>query len=380
MLKNRKNVIRLALFVLAAGLAVFSFTWGVVQLGHRDPGWQTIEINLQQGHVLYRSGVTFRYWAEGSAAEIRALTEDVRNAYTDSLLRNFQLLDAENTYDGAHNLASLNFHPGETLPVSDALGDMLRDALEKTEKKEGYSLFAGPLFREWQSLVYLKEPRDFDPLNSPDERNKLERIAEALNRPETAALRLEKQAEGYTACLSLSPEWRALAEELEITAPVMDFNLLHDALLADRVAEDLAALGYTQGMLLTESGYSRITAPGRTCTVSLQNRASGADAVAVPSPAASAFFAADLPFTDGYGCYEIDGRLRHLWFDARTGGFADRVLRAALAAPGASAEEAAWQLVRLACAADPAALIFPEGWQVSWIPQSDPSAVISVSR
>ena len=377
MLKNRKNIIRLILFLLAAALAVFSFTWGVVQMGHKDPGWQTIDINLQQGHILYRSGVTCRYWAAGSSAEIRALTENVRNAYTDSLLRNFQLLDADNTWDGVVNLASLNQHPGETLLLSDALGDMLLRALEKTEKKEGYSLLAGPLYREWQNLVYLKDPLEFDPLNSPEEQEKLRRITELLNRPDTARLSLEKRPEGYAACLTLSPEWLALQEELELTAPVLDLGLLHDALLIDRVAEDLAALGYTAGMLMTESGYARILRPGLSWVVSLQNRSSDPDVVTVSSPAASAFFAADLPFSDGYGSYSADGHWRHLWCDARTGGFADQVLRAALAVTGGTAEETAWQLIRLVCAPDPASLAFPGDLSVSWIPQSSPAAVIT---
>ena len=39
MLRNPKTVIRLVLFLFAAALAVFSFTYGVQQFGHREPGW-----------------------------------------------------------------------------------------------------------------------------------------------------------------------------------------------------------------------------------------------------------------------------------------------------------------------------------------------------
>ena len=72
MLRKPKKVIRLVLFLFAAALAVFSFTYGVKMIGHKDPGWQTIEADVQKGHVTYTVGLTLQYWAEGSGAEIRS--------------------------------------------------------------------------------------------------------------------------------------------------------------------------------------------------------------------------------------------------------------------------------------------------------------------
>ena len=239
MLRKPKKVIRLVLFLFAAALAVFSFTYGVKMIGHKDPGWQTIEADVQKGHVTYTAGLTLQYWAEGSGAEIRDLTERVKKVYSDSLYRNVELLDARNTYEDSVNLASLNEQEGRKVTVSKTLARVLAKALEKTEENAGYSVFAGALNGEWQTLLYLENPQDFDPAVNGDQADRIARLTELINTPETFSLEISEKGEEAEICLRVSPAYQKAIEEMEISAPVLDLGVLRDAVLIDLVAEDL---------------------------------------------------------------------------------------------------------------------------------------------
>ena len=76
-------------------------------------------------------------------------------------------------------------------------------------------------------------------------------------------------------------------------------------------------------------------------------------------------FAAGELRSDGYGAYTVNGLKRHYWFDARTGGFRDRVDQAVMAGP-ARAVDLAWEMIRLNCAEDPGTVDFPDDIQCVW--------------
>ena len=340
-----KKAPRIFLFLFFALLAVGSFTWGVVQLGHKESGYQTIETSDAHGDVLFRSGLTLRYWAEGSSAEIRDLTERVSRAYSDSLYENFRLLDPDQTYEGVTNLASLNSAPAQSLPIPDRLAVVLSDALEKTAADIGYSALSGPLFREWRSLLYLEDPEPFDPLNNPEEAERIHALTAALRAPDAASLSLSESDGQTTACLQVSPELSSLMDSLELTAPVLDLALLHDAYLMDLVAEDLLAAGYDQGVLYSRSGLTRCLRPGETLSV-VPDDTQPEKVFSAPAPASAVRFSASEKWDQGYGAYAVGETLRHAWIDVRTGEPAASVAQTALIAPGGSALTVAWQLLQ----------------------------------
>ena len=82
MLRDRKNRIRLVLFILAVLIAVGSFTTWAIKLGHRESGYQTIVYENTHADVLYRTGISMIYWAEGNAADIRTLSNTVQRIYS----------------------------------------------------------------------------------------------------------------------------------------------------------------------------------------------------------------------------------------------------------------------------------------------------------
>ena len=376
MLRKPKKVIRLVLFLFAAALAVFSFTYGVKMIGHKDPGWQTIEADVQKGPVTYTAGLTLQYWAEGSGAEIRDLTERVKKVYSDSLYRNVELLDARNTYEDSVNLASLNEQEGRKVTVSKTLARVLAKALEKTEENAGYSVFAGALNGEWQTLLYLENPQDFDPAVNGDQADRIARLTELINTPETFSLEISEKGEEAEICLRVSPAYQKAIEEMEISAPVLDLGVLRDAVLIDLVAEDLRGAGFTEGVLFSKSGLSMLLGQGRTLTVFPEEDERPETSLTVSGPAVTARFSASLPDSEGYGAYETSGLKRHAFLDARIGDFRNRIEDAVIAGSGITAEETVWQLVLLNCAEDPESVSWPDNIKGRWILQKDPARTV----
>lgn len=372
MLRKPKKVIRLVFFLFAVALAVFSFTYGVKMIGHKEPGWQTIEADIQKGHVTYTGGLTLRYWAEGSSAGIRDLTERVKNVYSDSLYRNVELLDARNIYEDSVNLAYVNEQEGRTVTVSKRLAQVLAKALAKTEENAGYSVFAGALNGEWQTLLYLEDPQDFDPAVNADQADRISRLTALINTSGTFALEITEKGEEAEICLRVSPAYQKAAEEMEMTAPVLDLGVLRDAVLMDLVAEDLREAGFTEGVLFSKSGLSMLLGPGRTLTVFPEEDERPETSLTVSGPAVTVRFSASMPDSEGYGAYETAGLKRHAYYDVRTGDFRNLIEDAVIAGSGITAEEAVWQLVLLNCAEDPESVSWPDNMNGRWILQKDP--------
>ncbi len=368
MFKEKKNIVRLVLFLLAAGIAVYAFASGVSRMGHRESGYQTITYDETHGDVLYKSGITLLYWAEGDSAAIRELTAAVSKVYSDSLYRNYALLDARETYDGFTNLASVNAQPGEKLTLTGVLAEVVKDALEKTERNEGYSVLAGVLYDEWQMLLYLEDPSEYDPSVNAEQAERLKALS-AWTAPDSGlTLEAEPAADGsITICLREPEGYRQLLSDLETEAPILDLNLMHDAYLMDLVAADLRTAGYTEGVLFSQSGISLMLRETETLQVFLRQE-DKEPALEAKGPAASVRFAAGDRFSDGYGAYTLGTLKRHFWFDARTGDFRNKVDKAVLTGPP-NAAALAWELIRLNCSENPGQVKQPEGIRCVWTKQ-----------
>lgn len=256
--------LRIVLFVLALLVAIGAITYGVSELGKKAPGYYRIEATADEELLLLDGRVNFQYVFKGSKSEINAEMRQLQALYSASLRQNSRLLDAENTYAGVINPAELNANLGREMTVSAELYEVLTDAWARTQAGEGYSLFAGPLCAEWNSLLILADPEPFDPAADPAEAERLARLAALTG--DLANFRFEiVDAEKHTIRIDASGELLACLRELELDCPILDLNLLHDAYLLRLIARDLEAQGYTNGYLTAASGV----------TVSLSGHAGG---------------------------------------------------------------------------------------------------------
>ena len=247
--------LRIAVFALAFIIAVTAFGFAVAGLGHKDAGYYSINADPNDEAPLYAAGLSLRCWFEGGSEEIKASLNGVQASYNAALLESYKLLDARHEYLAMNNVASLNAKIGEPLSLDPRLYDILLDAYAKTQEGMGYNLFAGPLYAEWTTLLYLENPADFDPLRDPEEAERLEKLASLAGDLSLYSLTVV-DAENHTLRFDVDARVLRELEALELTAPILDLNLLHDAYKLELTAAALEEDGFHSGYLSSDSGLS----------------------------------------------------------------------------------------------------------------------------
>lgn len=247
--------LRIAVFALAFIIAVTAFGFAVAGLGHKDADYYSITADPNDEAPLYSANISLRCWFDGESEEIKTAINRAQAAFNASLLESYKLLDAENEYLTVSNVASLNEKIGEDLTLDPRLYEILLDAYAKTQEQRGYNMFAGPLYAEWTTLLYLENPVDFDPLNDPEEAERLERLSTLAGDLSLYRLTIV-DAESHTLRFDVDVRVLKELEELEIDAPILDLNLLHDAYELALTAEGLEEADCRSGYLSSESGLS----------------------------------------------------------------------------------------------------------------------------
>ncbi len=346
--------LRIALFALAFILAVTAFAFAVTGLGHKDAGYYTIAAEPNDASPLYASGVSLRYYCDGESESIKAILREVEQVYGSALLESYRTLNAVALSPTQDNLAALNQNIGKPVSVSPALCAVLLDALEKTEEDRGFNLFAGPLYAEWTALLYLEHPDEFDPLNDPDEAERLERLAALAADHSLYSLRVLDE-ESCTLQLDVDERVLQTLEELELDAPILDLNLLHDAYELRMVAQKLSDAGFASGYLSADSGLS-IALPAlregeyRLYALTAEGAVPAAAAIARGGTAASQFHA--FAFEEGdeafYTVADAQGQLhlRHPYLLA-DGQYREKLLSSLVLDLGGDAVAACYENIRL---------------------------------
>ena len=352
-MKQKKPWPRIIAFLIAVGIAIASFTIGIMQYAHRETGYYEVGYSNAANAEVYDSGVHLLYYAEGGSSFIRQHLNEVQRVFSDDLLQYYRLLSAEKTYEGLNNIAALNAAPEQALKVDAVLYAVLKDAYARHEMQEGYHLFSGVLHTEWQSMRYLEEPEQTDPLLNDDEAEFLKVLTSQLARKEQFSLEFDDN--NSTVTLHISEEYRNWTEQNEIEAPVLDLNLLHDAYLLQLVAMQMTAQGYTDGYLYTESGISISLGKQGNMEYSLYAVGeSGVETIAVTAlqqPAAFCSFTVVSPTEERYGYYkiELEGKLyyRHPYVNVKNGSFSNVLMTAALGGTSEQAVDLAYVMLVL---------------------------------
>ncbi len=311
--------LRIIGFALALLVAVSAISYGVVNIGRKEAGYQKVDALPDGDAVLYAKDIRFYVYLDGDSDRIKSKLNTIRSAYSAALLRCCKLLDAETEYEGVSNVATLNAHIGEDVAVSEELWRVLLDAQEKTREQKGYNVFDGAFYRAWQDIRILENPEDFDPLRSEEERERLAKLCEAgqdLSRFELVPVDAEK----HILRLEVSEDYRNLLRELEQEGPILDLGLLHDAYELRLLSEAMEREGCRDGYLSAASGVTVTLSGNRAGELSLYGLKDGA-----PAPAAERAANSDLAVSAAHafaldelqaGYYALDGQLRHPWLPA----------------------------------------------------------------
>ena len=373
--------LRIALFVLALAVAVSSISYGVTRIGRQNIGYSAVDPDTDEEAPRYAVGVVLTYYFEGSPNSMREEKNLLRTAYGSALRSAYKQLDAVNCYEGVTNLASLNRNRGQTLEVSAELYAVLRDAYEKTLERRSYSVFAGALYAEWNSILPLEEPEDFDPLRNEDEARRLEQIAAA--NAELSAFSLEfLDDERHLLRFSVSNAYQTMLQELEIDAPVLDLNLLREAYELELVARALEAEGYTRGYLSTDSGLTLALSGQDSGRFALYGEIEGkpvcaAEIAVTPGSACSMFHS--FAFAEDEACfYVLDGHKRHPYVPA-DGRYRELLASSCVCNAEGALVEACYRNILLQSCADAAQLertAAEGGMLAAWTLQGDGEKIV----
>ncbi len=253
---EKKNVLRLIGFLIAFAIAVTFITIGVVQIGKKDPGLYEVESDADGDLPLYDSGIHFQHYFDGSSNEIKAQINAAKAAYTEALKLSYRWFDAKNVYPEAPNLAKINQNPGTAVKLQEPFFRILRDALQRTERGEGYSIFVSPLLTVGQTILYANDPATMDPSGNADNAELIAALDQVIREnPGTLVL----NEDDLTATLTISEAYAALIEEYELQGSgVLNLGALADAYRVSYLAGVLEEKGFTNGFLTTDSGMTVI--------------------------------------------------------------------------------------------------------------------------
>ena len=239
---GRRGVLALLLLALGVGL----LTYAIVGLTSVETGWQTIEVNTSAGPTC---GDDFSLlYQVGSRTESREVT----SLYSDACKKAYQMFHSDQEFDGAVNIRTINSRPNEVLEVDAGLYEALA-AIAASGRRE---LYLGPVYERYDDLFYCQDDgqlADFDPRLSEAVAEEYAGVLAFANDPQ--AIRLEL-LDGNRVRLCVSDGYLAWAER-EGVGKFIDFSWMRNAFIADYIAGELAAGGYTAGVLNSYDGFTR---------------------------------------------------------------------------------------------------------------------------
>lgn len=256
---------RLAAALLLLGIGIACLVYAFSQLLLPQAGWQTIEAGSAAGPT---SGEEFTFlYNSGSSQEAKA----VAAVYTGACRKSFQLFHSSEEFEDAVNVASLNSHPNEALEVDPVLYRALA-AFAESGRRE---LYLGPVYERYEGLFSCEDDSQlayYDPRLSEEVRAEYEEVLAFANDPQAVSLELLGE---NRVRLAVSPAYLAWAEERGVVR-FLDFSWMRNAFVADYLAEELTAAGYTKGSLSSYDGFSRnLDGSGEDYTYTIYHREGG---------------------------------------------------------------------------------------------------------
>lgn len=332
-LSEKHIKLRLVLTIFFLIVAVTAFTIGVVGIGKKSSGYQTIQAKTDAEALTYNNAVTFRYYLEGKSNQIKRSARELEAVYTPILSSAYKRLDANNVYTGEVSIGLINRNMGSPVSVSPALYAVLKDAYAKTLENRGYNMFAGALFSEWESIQILEEPDEFDPVNNDFQASRIADIAAVVS--DLSNFKLEFLDDvNCTLRFSVSKEYQDFCKEYEIQAYALNLNNLKDAYMLAMMADDLVEAGYRFGHLSTPQGMVVNTSERGSLGYSMYTLESDREIAYATIDidgvfSGTTFTAFGMGSDYGYSIEHNGKKLyRHLYFDVRTGEFTDILMSA----------------------------------------------------
>lgn len=244
---KRLRVILAVVFLLVAAIA---FSYGVINLSSRDPGWAEIEAVSSESNC--GSDFVFLYCLGQGEASATAEGKALTACYSEAVGHASQIFAGDAAYENVHNPYYINRHPNEEMEVDDSL----YEAFSLIQESGDRSLYLGPVYEYYNGLFYCTEEYqtvDYDPYRNPDIADYYASIVEFA--ADSEMIDLELLGDNRIR-LRVADAYLAFAAENEIE-DFIDFYWMKNAFLADYLAEELLSAGYSRGVLSSVDGFTR---------------------------------------------------------------------------------------------------------------------------
>lgn len=249
-LSDKHKRLRLILTVVFLIVGAFFIALGVANLSSKDAGWTEIEVisselNCSEDFVfLYRLGDG----GTSATAENKALTA----CYTNAVEYAFRMFTNDVEYENVNNMYYISRHPNEEILVD----DVLYNAFLLIQQSGDRSLYLAPVFEQYDGLFYCTEEyqaAEYDPRMNQDVADYYKTIAGFAN--DVRMIDLELLGENRI-CLRVADEYLDFASENEIES-FIDFYWMKNAFIADYLAEEMLAAGFSHGCISSVDGFTR---------------------------------------------------------------------------------------------------------------------------
>ena len=381
---SEKHVkLRVVLVAVFFVIAVTAITIGVVNIGKKTPGYQTIEAKVDADSLFANREVVFKYWFDGKSNQIKRSVRALEEEYTSFFIGYYKQLDHRNSYTGLVSIGSVNNNPGSEMSVSAELYQVLKDAYARTLEKKGYNMFAGALYDEWQSILILDDPYYFDPAVTKFQADRIKAIADTVSDLGNFSLEFLDD-EKHIVRFSVSEKYRQFCTDYEITAPALDLNILRNAYLISITAARLADAGYTEGYLATGEGLVLNMRKTSSLGYEMHTLEKGNDTVDATLDVEGAFsgstitaFGMGSPYHYVLTETENGPLYRNRYFNVQTGTFSDVLMTLTVISPSLDIVDTACLAIELnnlgteAAVRDRAASLEKSGTIVSYLLQSE---------
>lgn len=322
----KHKTLRIICFAISVVVGIGAFSYAIWKITNKEPDYYEIKADPDEAVPLYANGIKLTCYFGGQSGDIKTGMAEARTAYSNSLKWIYQLLDADQTHEGFINIATINQSLGQDIKLPKELFAILKDAYERTCEQNGYNMFAGALYEEWNSILVLQEPGEYDPLINESESERIKRIAEATADLSNFSFDII-DIETHTVRISVSDKYMQLIKELELSGTIVDLNVLKEAYMLEYIVPQLNRAGYTRGYITTESGLSYALKENTDGHYFLYGTDNGRIELAASLPmcggSACCMFRAFRMSEGELGYYTIEkngaARLRHPHFSAITG-------------------------------------------------------------
>lgn len=249
-LSDEHRRLRLILAVVFLAVGAFLIAYGVANLSSKDPGWSEIEVDSS---ALNCSGdFVFLYCLGEGGVSATAEYKELVSCYSSATEYAFRMFTNDVEYEDVHNMYYISRHPNQEMEIE----DVLYRAFSLIRESGDRSLYLAPVYEQYDGLFHCTEEYqtvEYDPYLNQDLADYYAVIADFAN--DAGMINLELLGENRI-CLRVAEEYLTFASENEIES-FIDFYWMKNAFIADYLAEEILAAGFSRGCISSVDGFTR---------------------------------------------------------------------------------------------------------------------------